>query len=225
MTTSGACKALMLVLSAGSLPAMPIVTFTVSGSTDDWTLNFTVDNTTDQSLYLFGVVLPTADLTGSPTGWGSYDFGATWTNTAEGGSSTVYNNNWITSGSTDISAGNSLSGFTALVTTASAPSSVQFFAYTCDSTFTDSPGCAGSAYTDGDNFSGEDNPGFEGIASPAGSAVPEPSALLLIAAGMGFLTLRRGTHRLVVSAGVCLRIRHAAASAIADTSSAVIHLN
>ena len=61
----------MLVLAAGSLSAKPIVSYSVSGSVNNWTLDFTVNNTTNQDLYVFGVLLGEPNVTGTPTGWNS----------------------------------------------------------------------------------------------------------------------------------------------------------
>lgn len=173
--------------------SIPTVTYTVSGSSGDWALDFTLTDNTDQNLYFFGVLLPATDQTGTPTGW--VGFGSDVNNSGRGGSSTNYNNNWINadSGAGNLTPGNSLGGFDALVTTAAAPTSVQFFASTCDATFLpQAPECGGSAYTGGGNFSNVHNPGFEGIATNA-SAVPEPRlvTMLLVMAVFGLMVARK----------------------------------
>ncbi|MBZ5674246.1 MAG: PEP-CTERM sorting domain-containing protein [Acidobacteriia bacterium] len=184
MVSHAGRKAMLLILALGTLSAEPIVTYTVGGSAGNWSLDFTVDNTTNQELYFFGVLLPVPDVTGSPTGWYPTIW-PTWSNSSFGGSSTVYNNNWVIVGfSPDaIGSGNSLGGFDALVTTPTAPASIRWFAFTCDNSFF----CSGNPYTGGDNFNTVDDPGFEGTAS----IVPEPSALLLTAAGITAVALRR----------------------------------
>jgi len=127
-----------------------------------------VDNNTNQALYFFGVLLPATDVTGAPNSDWCGGCDTPWNNSSAGGSSISYDNVWINfiSDVGAIPAGGSLDGFTALDTAdATAPTSVDFFAYTLG----DSP------YTGGGNFSIAINPGFEGIAS-AVSQVPEPSS-------------------------------------------------
>ena len=169
----------------------PTVMYSVSGSAGDWTLDFTVTNNTGQNLYFFGVLLPANDQTGTPAGWQL--FGGDRDNSSFGGSSTVYNNNWVDPTDTGVvTPGNSLSGFEALVTTATAPTNVQFFAYTCDDTLHSiAPPCGGSAYAGVGNFNTVDNPGFEGIAT---NAVPEPrlETMLLVVAVFGVMAGRKG---------------------------------
>ena len=173
---------------ASADPMPPTVTYTVTGSANDWTLDFTVDNNTNQNLYFFGVLLPATDETGAPNAsWCTFPnppcgSDTPWNNSGDGGSSISYNNVWLSEFGT-IPPGTSLGGFTALdLTDAVAPSSVDWFAYT-DAFYT----IGTPPYTGGGNFGGEYNPGFEGIASET-SAVPEPtptSLLLLLILGVG----------------------------------------
>src|SRR5579862_6582111 len=71
-TISVSVVSFVLSLLAG-LPAkadsIPTVTYTVSGSSGAWTLDFSVTNNTGQDLYFFAVQLPTANITASPAGW------------------------------------------------------------------------------------------------------------------------------------------------------------
>jgi len=166
---------------AGALVAKPIVSYQVTGSPGDWNLDFTIDNTTDQDLYFFGVLLPATDITGFPTGWES----TVSVNTSiYGGWNSLYNNVWITAdaGVDSIPPGDSLSGFIAGISTTLAPTYVQWFAFTFD-------GYGGSAYTGTDYFNSVDNPGFQGLAIV--SAVPEPASLLLTAGALVSLASRR----------------------------------
>lgn len=176
--------ACFLALGVGTLSAEPIVTYAVSGSPGDWTLDFNVENTTNQLLYFFGVDLPSG-LIGSPTGWVTDD---TWNTGIDGGSGINYDNTWITlvNGVDGIPIGGSLSGYLVTDTSLAAPTSVNWFAYTFDA-------YGGSPYTGSDNFNGVDNPGFEGVAE---SATPEPVTTVLLAVAVLIMVLRRKlSHR------------------------------
>jgi hypothetical protein len=169
------------VVSIAAAQRKPTVTYGVSGTSGNYTLNFNVQNnllTGEGWLYFFGVLMPGRDITGSPASWNP-DTWTSWNNSGYGGSSTVYNNVWIGNsggGAGSISPGTSLNGFVVHTTTASAPTSVQFFAF-----------AFGGTYNGNDSFNSPSNPGFEGNASP----VPEPMSLIVIAAGAVALMRRR----------------------------------
>jgi hypothetical protein len=182
---------------AARVSADPVsVTYTVSGSSGAWILDFSVTNNLNlgQDVYIFGVLLPATDIVSSPTDWVNP---ASINPSSDGGPNITYNNAWhlpvAVVGTTDaIAAGGTLSGFEAEVTSLTAPSFVDWVAYSQDVT----PG--GTApYTGGGNFnaglnlpgfaSPEENPGFAGVAS-----TPEPSSLLLLAVSLlGVAALRR----------------------------------
>jgi len=168
--------------------AMPIVSYSVNGSANNWTLDFSVTNNLGGSnyIYFFGVELPARDITGKPTGWHS-DIWKSWNNYEYGGSDITYNNVWLNDNpkmyyANLISAGQTLSEFSVLDTAdVVAPISVNWFAY----------GKFGT-YGGGDNFHNSSNPAFEGIASDPPTAVTEPSTFFLITAGLaGIAFLRR----------------------------------
>ena len=150
-----------LFFAQAALRAAPIgVTYTVSGSSGNWTLDFTVANNlvgaADQALYLFGVNLSAPNVVGSPA---SYDptVYQTWTNSGLGGSSILYNNVWLDATASNLLPGSSLTGFEVNITDAIAPQSVQWFAFTVGST----------SYTGGGSFGSDPtNPGFEGVTTP-----------------------------------------------------------
>lgn len=180
------CGGLLTVPVAKAVPMPPTVTYTVAGSSGDFTLDFTVHNNTNQSLYFFGVLLPETDVTGSPSADWCGPCDTPWSNASNGGSNIVYNNNWILYNDTigNIEPGTSLDGFTALDTAAVAPASIDWFAYTVD---------AGQGpYTGVGSFSISENPGFEGTATTT-STVPEPASIsLFFTAIIGVGLTRRG---------------------------------
>jgi len=173
---------LLVALLAGNVYAAPIVSFNVSGSSGNWTLDFSVKNTLGGSneIYFFGVELPTRNITASPSGWDPNEW-TSWNNSALGGSSINYNNNWITNSTivNPISNNQTFSGFDVLDTEATAPTSVPWFAFAELGT-----------YSGNDNFLSASNPGFEGFASPNSVPLP-PSALLLGSGLLGLVGLRR----------------------------------
>jgi hypothetical protein len=177
------------------------VSYTVSGSSGSWILDFSVTNNVNagQVVYFFGVLLPTQDIVGSPTGFvncASHCTTTTWNPSDHfGGPNLTYNNLWI-NGTPDVLFGNTLSGFDVGVSSATAPTAVEWFAYAFDAT----PGGT-SPYTGSENFSytgdcidafgqtcaqqDQSNPGFAKVASEAtATATPEPSSLFLLATGL-----------------------------------------
>lgn len=172
-----------LCLASATAMAAPNVTVALSGSSGNWTMDFSVENTLgvdNMDIYFFGVQLSARDITGSPTNWDPNAWTA-WDNAAYGGSSNVYNNNWINfSGSNLVTNGSTISGFVAHSTDVDAPTSIRWFAYAFD--FTGS----GAEYNGGDNFNSPQNPGFEGKID----VVPEPASMIALAVG-GVALLRR----------------------------------
>ncbi len=185
---SGAGIVLMLALLAPHANADVVsVGYTVTGSTDDWTLDFTVTNNipaaADQKVYFFGVDISPTDETGFPSGWTTY---VDW-NTSDGGEgigdNITFPNGWITDLGAGIASGASLSGFEVLVTTATAPTDVAWFAY----------GFGGSYAGDWNYFDNAENPGFQGGSSITSTTptIPEPSTFVLALTGLGLSGLIR----------------------------------
>ncbi len=171
-----------LVLTAGAAYAGPVVSYSVSGSAGNWTLDFSVTNNlnpADMDIYFFGVELDTGrNIAGSPAGYDPNIWG-TWDNTAAGGSSTIYNNIWIEFNYNLLLPGQMLSGFQALYTAATAPTEVDYFCFATS--------LSGGQYSGTDNFWNQFNPGFEGTAY-----IPVPTSLALMGlAGLAATRRRR----------------------------------
>ena len=178
--TAAALAVALLIGAAGSASAAPVdVSYTVSGSAGDWTLDFAFANNltgSSQYLYFMGVDLDpaTASISGMPAGFGTY---GGWNGAYVGGSNVSYPLNWLEN--TDYSAGpavgETLSGFLVHDSATTLPTSIQWFAFGYG---------YGSEYT-GPGASGGNvgNPQFQGSASV--SAVPEPANVALLLAGLG----------------------------------------
>lgn len=126
-----AIAAAMLALCAAQTSfAGMIVTQSVTGSSGDYTVEFFVKNELGPGggVYFFGVALDTGrDIVASP-GTFNPDTWPSWDNTLLGGSSTVYNNNWITGNHLEVPDGATQGGFKVHTTAAVAPSSISWFA-------------------------------------------------------------------------------------------------
>ena len=167
-------------LSAHVAGAAPIdVNYSVAGSSGDWTIDFSVTNNLGgtNGLYFFGTALSQRDITGSPTGY-SPDAWQSWNNSPYGGSNRTYNNVWI---GALIPSGVSEDGFRVHLTDASAPTSVNWFAFAQQ-----------GSYNGPDHFWAATNPGFEGVArlDTGATDVPEPASLLLVLLGAGMMVRR-----------------------------------
>jgi PEP-CTERM motif len=153
---------------AGQSSAAPIVTEITTGTSGDYTLNFSVTNNLNgiNSIYFFGVMMDSGNvIAGSPAGFDTH-FDA-WSNAHYGGSSLVYNLTWIDNNTFPIPFGTTQNGFIIQSTDTALPTSIPWFAYGEQGT-----------YTGNDYFNIPTNPGFEGVVSPQ-FAVPEPSTFLL----------------------------------------------
>lgn len=174
------------VATASPVPAAPIdVSFTTSGSSGNWTYDFSVTNNIGgtNGIYFFGVQVGQTNVTGSPAGWAFNSFDTPWNNSLSGGSSTIYDNTWCCTFN-GILNGQTLTGFEVTVNSGTALSSIRWFAFANNGTDTNSDG----------HFHGPFNPGFEGVSV---SAVPEPSTwamMILGFAGVGFVAFRRRSH-------------------------------
>lgn len=170
-----------LALTAGAAYAGPVVNYSVSGSAGNWVLDFSVTNNlnpSDMDIYFFGVELDTGrNIAGSPAGYDP-SMWFTWDNSGYGGSTEIYNNIWIEFSYSLLLPGQTLSGFQALYTGASAPIEVDYFCFGA------SP--SGGYYNGTDYFNNPWNPGFEGTAY-----VPTPASLGVIGLAGVFASRRR----------------------------------
>lgn len=183
---------LALAVSAAASAGPVKVDYTVSGSTNNWVLDFSVTNnisaTGDMYVYIFGVSLPARDVVGTPVGWQWRPHMETFSTFRYGGSNIVYNNYWADG---EVHIGDVQSGFKARVNSITAPTDVHWFAFAKDGIYT---GSFADAFTSSDRTRW--NPGFENVArvGPAETTVPEPGSLALFGLGMAGVALvrRRG---------------------------------
>ena len=188
---TGALAALGLSILTCNLRAQPLVSYTVSGSSGNYTLDFTVNNTTPGTygwdIYFFGVLV-NGSVLGSPAGYNSMHYSTIHTTEVTGPAyDWPFNNIWIDPTYSLLPTGVNRSGFTVSDTDVSAPTSVQYFAF---------------GYNDGVPYTG---PGNMNLSSPyntplfvgyATVAVPEPASLSMsIAAGALLALLRRSAIR------------------------------
>ena len=181
-----------LIGAAGSAGATsPIaMSYTLTGETGNWTLDFDVSNDmldSDQTVFFIGVAVDGGTVASSPATFDSTVF-STWdSNFAFGGSTLSYNAVWISNGHL-VSPGTNLDGFLVHTASIDAPTSANWFAFT-----------SGSEYTGGGHFNTSYNPGWEGVATEQqASVVPEPANVALLLAGLGlvgFAARRRALSR------------------------------
>jgi hypothetical protein len=179
------CGVAALVTYLGVVPesmAGPIfVSYTVSGSSGNFDLDFSVTNNMlawpTQDVYFFGVRLSAMDVTGSPGNF--VDRGADWNLFNYGGSNTEYNNTWVDGNTNynDLLPGQTMSGFIVHDTDLVPPSQVSWMVIAVSKELI--------PYTGGGNCVTNINPGFEGIANPAANAVPAPSTLVMSSIMLG----------------------------------------
>lgn len=199
-----AALCVLVIAASSSVFASPVgVSYTVSGSAGAWILDFSFTNNVvaGQQLYFFGVNLPQNEV-GIPSSWIDYWDQNTSNTTfnpsadAHGGPNITYSDlfHLHVSSSGEIAFGATMSGFEVEVNTPTAPTSVQWFAFSADfagghpylggAEFTEGPesACMANGYSSC-LLEEEENPGFAGTVYEAG-ATPEPSSLLLLGSGL-----------------------------------------
>ncbi|RYG47807.1 PEP-CTERM sorting domain-containing protein [bacterium] len=166
------------VAAAQASPVPPVgVSYSVTGSAGNYTLDFSLANQTGDStlgLYYFGVRIDS--FLSAPTAWNSF---GTSNISVYGGPSGPYQTSWVSSPFTGpyITDGNSLGGFKVLYTGSSVPASIDWFAFGADPDGYSGPG----------NFS--NYPEYPGFAGSVTQAVPEPASMAAL--GLGGLALLR----------------------------------
>jgi hypothetical protein len=188
---AGSLSALTVNTLSTDLFAQPVVTYTVSGTSGDYTLDFTVNNRTPgtegEDIYYFGI-LADVSVSGSPSGYNAEIFADIhYFYTYPLNTPYPFNTYWIDPTYTVLPTGMTLSGFTVLDTDATAPASVPYFAY--------GTGFNGEVdiYTgpgDVGNPDNANNPFFVGDAESV-SVVPEPAMMALMGVGSLALLARR----------------------------------
>lgn len=178
--TIGCLVALGFNVLATSLFAQqpPVVTYTVSGTSGDYAVDFTVNNgspgTGNQDIYGFGVFDPNGSVSSSPSTFADYSAvyapGYYIYGDILNGTTLLYNDLWIDTSFSALPPGTSLSGFIMVDTSATAPTSLPYFltGIGVGNTLAD--------YTGSGNLGPYPyNPAFEGNATPApdaGSTMP-----------------------------------------------------
>ena len=171
-------------LSSG-LFAQPVVTYSVSGTSGDYSLDFTINNATPgtdgQWIYFMGVDDVNGTVTGVPSPFAQYTPFSPLAYDGAGGP-LLYNDVWLAPDTDGIVAdGTSLSGFTVLDTSATAPTSLPYFAYGYED---------GASYTGPDNLDPRDNsfnPLFEGNAAGGAGAPDSGATFSLLGLALGAL--------------------------------------
>lgn len=160
------------------------VSYTVSGSSGSWVYDFSATNNLGgtNDIYFFGIELEARNIAGSPVNWDP-NANSSWnTGIYSGGQGINYDNIWIDGNfPTSLLPGQTLSGFKAASTELTARSSVRWFAFSSNGTYTGSfctMNC-GAPYG---------NPGFEYSAL---SVVPVPAAVWLFGSALGVIGVMR----------------------------------
>jgi hypothetical protein len=166
------------------LLAQPVVNYTVSGTSGNYVLDFTINNTTPGTqgfdIYFFGVLVNGIAI-GTPPGYNFMRYTTVHTLETEGPAlNWPFNNTWIDLNYSELPTGSTLSGFKVTDNDLSAPTSVQYFAY---------------GENNGMDYSGPGAvPGSPNLSNPlfignATVSVPEPTSLSIFAgASMLFLS-------------------------------------
>ena len=114
---------------SSNVSAIPIVTYAVSGTSGNYTLDFTVNNTGTLGfdIYLF-TVLANGSISGAPAGYHTSSYNTVHYWDIGGTQNSPFNNLWIDPTYTVLPTGTTLSGFTVNVSDVTAPTSIIYSA-------------------------------------------------------------------------------------------------
>ncbi|MFZ4507257.1 MAG: PEP-CTERM sorting domain-containing protein [Fimbriimonas sp.] len=168
---------LALVAVAGAASAAPIVSVTVTGTSGDYTYDFSINNTLGDAnnIGFFGVVLGANHVVGIPEGFAFFGDGSWNQNATFGGSSTKYDNVWKDETWSTLKPGSTLGGFR-VYSILPLATDIKWFAF-----------AYGGYYHGSDHFGSPNFPLFEGTVN----AVPEPASMVALGAGALALVRRR----------------------------------
>jgi hypothetical protein len=173
--------AAVAAMSISTARADPVdVTYTVTGSAGNWTLNFSVTNniSSTQDIYFFGV--QASNFLSGPPQWSDPGFQSVGGMTYDAAYISTPGGN-LPDGTPNVVSGQTMDGFEAVYYSSIAePTSISWFAFSVASNFHDNNDPS-TYYV----YTGPWNPGFQGTASPT----PLPAALPLFATGLGGLGL------------------------------------
>jgi hypothetical protein len=171
-----AMAALCVASCVSAANAGPVtVNFTTTGSSGDWTYDFTFANnvTAPQGLYFLGIDDTDGSVVGIPAGFNEY---SGWNTAYSGGTAHQFGPGWLDYSDVGIASGSALSGFLVHDTAADVKTSFTFFGYTY---------AGGQLYNGPYDTGSANNPGFIGVTGTP--AVPEPASWALMLGGFGMI--------------------------------------
>ncbi|WP_229207456.1 MULTISPECIES: PEP-CTERM sorting domain-containing protein [unclassified Duganella] len=168
-------------LTTGAAKAAPIdFTYTVSGTTGNWTYDFSVTNNLGYlwQIYLFGVSLPNATNPNSTLGM-TTGYMTHFSHFTENGSTVDFNVNWVDRFTYKGVEPGQTGHFIVSDTSTSALTEINWYAYAYT-------GNSSDHYTGGPHLGSAYAPGFQGLNETI-LPIPEPETYAMLLAGLGIL--------------------------------------